>query len=271
MSFTLDTALVPYAFADSPTRLADPPELGHIVRVDLARERITARLALPEHLSAGDEGRLRPDPLPQPPAAGKPLLQDFRLTLPPAPAAAVEAWLTGVLAPLAATIREGVTWLEPPDLHDAEPRRPLVTGFAPAAAVALAELAQAQEAAWDQGLDTATAVPEPWRAYTWHQACRSERGGDDHGLLGGFTLGGARYVRISGGGSIRQWWTGAPAELARLLVKTTPAWALRPHRNQGVAVLVWDRPDLALAAHDIETGQAPAPVAVAEAVADARL
>lgn len=260
--FTIDTALVPYAFADSPTPLADPPGLGHLVRVDLARERITARLALPEHLLAGDKGRLRPDPLPQPPAAGKPLMQDFRLTLPPAPAAAVEAWLTGVLAPLAATIRDGVTWVEPPDLRDAEPRRPLVAGLTPAAADALSGLAAAQEAAWDQGLDTGAAVPEPWRAYTWSAARRSGRGGADHGLLGGFTVDGRRYMRTPDGGSLRQWWAGAPADLARLLVETAPAPA---RRDRGLAVLVWGLPDLLLEVNDIAEGRTPAPDAAAEA------
>lgn len=271
MPFTIDTALVPYAFADSPTPLADPPGLGHLVRVDLTRERITARLALPEHLVSRDGGALGPDPLPQPPSTGKPLLQDFRLTLPPAPAAAVEAWLTGVLAPLAATVREGATWAGPPDLHDAEPRRPLLSGLTPAAADALTELAAAQEAAWDQGLDTGRAVTAPWKAHTWCHARRSERGGDDHGLLGGFTLDGARYVRTPDGGSIRQWWTRGPAELARLLVDTTPVWAHRPHRahrNEGLAVLVWDRPDLALEVAAIEDGRAPAPDGVAEATAE---
>ncbi|GAA1096099.1 hypothetical protein [Nocardiopsis metallicus] len=267
MPFTVDTALVRYAFADSPTPLHEPPTLGHLVRVDLARERISAQLAFPENLTGHHAHGLAPVPPPRP---GKPLSRDFALALPPAPADAVEAWLTGVLAPLADTIRTGTFWAGPINPHADQPLQRLVDGFTPQATAALAELAHAQSAAWEQGLATTVGVPQPWRAYTWCHARLHQGDEGQHGLLGGFTVDGARYLRDLGG-SIRQWWPGTAAELAHLLVETTPQWAHRPHRahrNRGLAVLVWDQGDLMLEVSDIRDGSAPPPNAVAQAVVE---
>lgn len=239
--------------------------------MDLGRKRITARLARPEDLAGHHIEGLRAAALPSSPSAGQALHQVLTLTLPPAPADAVEAWLTGVLAPLAATIGAGITWAGPLDRHDAEPVRRLVAGLTGQAADALVALADAQAAAWGWGLGTGANVPQPWRPYTWCHARVSDLGEEQHGLLGGFNAVGQRYVRAPEGGGIRQWWPGAPAELARLLVETSPVWLRRPdraHRNQDLAVLVWDRSDLVLEVRDIVDGQAPAPDAVARATVE---
>lgn len=264
MPFTISTARVRYAHADAPIPLHDPPVLGYLVHVDLARERITARVAFPEDLSGHHVGGLAPVPLP----CASPGFPDFALALPPACAEAVEAWLMGVLAPLAETIRTGTLWEGPIDRHDADPVQRAVAGFTTPATDALTELAEAQSAAWDEGLDTAAVVPEPWRAYTWCHARVHDAGEDRHGLLGGFTVGDARYLRSAEGGQIRQWWSGTTPELARLLVETTPAWAHRPHRahrNRGLAVLVWEELELVLEVPEIEDGKIPGPDAVAQA------
>lgn len=266
MPFTISTARVRYAADDAPVLLHDPPSLGYLVRVDLARERVSARLAFPEDPTGPDVGGFTPVPVPTP---GEPCFQDFLLSLPPTPAEAVEAWLMGVLAPLAETIRTGTLWAGPLNLHVADPLERLVAGFTPQGSDALTALSKAQAAAWEQGLDAAAAVPESWRAHTWCHARVSDLAEEQHGLLGGFTVDGVRYMRSPEGGQVRQWWPGSAQELARLLVQTTPAWAHRPHRthrNQGLAALVWQEPELALQVREIEGGQVPGPDAAAQAV-----
>lgn len=269
MSFTINTALIRYAFIDCPTPLFDPPALGHIIRVDLGREHATARLAHPQDLVGHHRGELQAASLPAPPAAGETLNQEITVTLPPVSANAVEAWLTGVLAPLVTTIRAGVAWTEPIDRHDAEPLQRLIGGLTPAASEALVALAFAQREAWSQGLDTEAVVPELWRAHTWCHARCSRRGLNEDGLLGGFTVNGDRYLRVPEGGAIRQWWPGSASALARLLIDTSAVWYRRPHqhhRNGDLAVLVWKTPELAMELNLAESDQLlPDAVAMAEA------
>jgi hypothetical protein len=265
MSFTVRSALLRFAFNDAPVPLYDPPEHGAIVHLDLARERIEARRALDDDVVGDHAGGLGPEPDPARALTGGLLPhQVLRLTLPHARAEAVEAWLLGVLVPLAETIRAGVRWAGAVDPHDDEAPS-LVAGFDAAADQALTRLAQAQADAWRQGLDPRGTVALPWRAFTWCHAYRrpgSDAAGGDP--FGAFDLGGYRYVLAPRAGGIRQWWPGQGASLARLLAGTTPVWSVRrPDRNRDLAVLVWEHPELAMDAQSIADGLTPAPDAAA--------
>lgn len=260
MTFTIRTALLRYAFAFTPVLLYQPPELGAIVRVDLARRRIEARLAHPEDLVRGwwNSG-LGPEPHPELAATRGNPHHELLLNLPHAQPEQAEAWLTGALAPLAERIRSGAQWKHDLDLHDEEAASAL-EGFDESAQQGLGELVRAQNRIWQEGFDTHAVVPPEWKAFTWSHARVN-----DGGLPDRFTVDGVHFDLDTGAG-IWQWWAGEPADLATHLVETSTSWSLRrPQRNQDLAVLVWDHPELYMNPAAIEDGEVPGPVATARA------